>query len=83
LSKKDKSLQRIRNNPKNIRFEEIRKLLLNYDFNETAPRGGSSHYTYHKGIYRITVPKNNPVNTIYIKQVITIIDALEGETSNE
>ncbi|MCL2391683.1 MAG: hypothetical protein FWC66_03620 [Oscillospiraceae bacterium] len=48
-------------------------------FKETAPRGGSSHYTYHKGIYRITIPKDTPINQIYIKQVIRIIDQLEAE----
>ena len=79
MSKQDKLLQKIRNNPKNVRFETIQKILLSYDFTETAPGGGSSHYTYHRGIYRITVPKNNPVNQIYIKQAIKIIDKLEAE----
>jgi hypothetical protein len=79
MSKQDKLLAKIRNNPKNIKFETIQKILLNYGFTETKPGGGSSHYTYHKGIYRITVPKDKPVNQIYIKQMIKIIDKLEGE----
>ena len=69
----------VRNNPANVRFETIRNILLNHGFNETSPNSGSSHYTYHKGIYRITVPKDNPVNKIYIKQAISIIDKLEAE----
>lgn len=77
MSKRDKQLQTIRNNPKNVRFEIIQGILLSYGFIETVPRGGSSHYTYHRGIYRITVPRNNPVNQSYIKQVIKIIDILE------
>jgi predicted RNA binding protein YcfA (HicA-like mRNA interferase family) len=80
LSKQEKLLQQIRNNPKNVRFETIQKILINYGFTESKPRGGSSHYTYHKGIYRVTLPKNNPVNSIYIKLVLNIIDKLEVES---
>ena len=79
MSKKDKQLQAVRNNPKNVRFEAIQGILLNYGFDETTPKGGGSHYTYHRGIYRVTVPKDNPVNQTYIKQVIRIIDKLEAE----
>ena len=78
MSKKDKQLQAIRNNPRNVRFEAIQKILLSYDFTETSPGGGSSHYTYHRGIYRVTLPKDNPVNQTYIRQVIKIIDELEA-----
>ena len=77
MSKQDKQLQSMRNNPKNVKFEAIQSVLLRYGFSETAPRGGSSHNTYHKGIYRITIPRDNPVNQIYVKQVIKIIDELE------
>ena len=78
LSKKDKQLQAIRMNPRNVRFETIRKVLLDFGFIETSPKGGSSHYTYHRGIYRVTVPRDNPVNQVYIKQAIRIIDELEA-----
>jgi len=79
MSKKDKQLQAIRNNPKNVKFETVQSILLNHGFTETTPGGGSSHYTYKKGIYRVTVVKDKPVNSIYIKQAIRIIDTLEEE----
>ena len=80
MSKRDKLLQTIINNPKNVNFETIRNILLNHGFSESIPRGGSSHYTYHKGIYRVTVVKDKPVNSIYIKRVIRIIDMMEDES---
>ena len=79
MSKKDKQLQSIRNNPKNVKFETIQSILLSHGFTESTPGGGSSHYTYCKGIYRVTVVKDKPVNSIYIKQVIRIIDELEED----
>ena len=78
MSKRDKQLDAMRNNPKNVRFETIRSVLLNHGFTETAPGGGSSHFTFSKGVYRITVVKDKPVNSIYIKQAIRIIDDAEG-----
>ena len=80
MSKRDKLLQAMRNNPKNVRFETIQTILLSHGFTETAPGGGSSHYTFCKGIYRVTVVKDKPVNSIYIKQAINIIDKLEEES---
>ena len=77
LSKRDKQLQAIRKNPKNVKFETIQNILLNKGFSETAPSGGSSHYTYSKGPYRVTVVKDKPVNSIYIKQAINIIELSE------
>lgn len=79
MSKRDKQLQTIRNNPKNVKFETIRKILLTHGFSESTPSGGSSHYTYSKGLYRVTVVKNKPVNSVYIKRAIEIIDMLEDE----
>ena len=79
MSKRDKLLQNIRNNPKNVRFETIQKIMLDYGFIETQPSGGSSHYTYHRGIYRITITRDIPVNKIYIKKTLEIIDKLEAE----
>jgi len=79
MSKRDKLLQEMHNNPRDIRFETIQKVLTNHGFSETSPGSGSSHYTYHKDIYRITVPKSNPVNQIYIKQILRILEKLESE----
>ena len=80
MSKRDKLLKSMRNNPKNVKFETIQNVLLNHGFNEITPGGGSSHYTYSKGSYRVTVVKDKPVNSIYIKKAIEIIDLLEEES---
>ncbi|MCL2633785.1 MAG: toxin HicA [Oscillospiraceae bacterium] len=76
MSKKEKQLQAMRNNPQNVRFETLQRIFLDHGFVETSPGGGSSHYTYHKGIYRITVVKDKPVNKIYVKRAIEIIDTI-------
>ncbi len=78
MSKREKLLKKIRNNPTNVKFETLQKLLLDYGFEERKPRGGSSHYTYTLKNYILTVPKHKPVNKAYVKQFIKIIDEIDS-----
>ena len=72
MSKLEKLLQRIKNNPKTVRFEELDKILTNADYECAQPRGGSSHYTYRKpGKNPITVPNHKPyVHEVYVQKII-------------
>jgi len=80
MSKFDKLLQKIRNSPKQVRFEELDKILIRESFTRRQPRKGSSHYTYTKGSVRVTVPYNQPhIGEAYVKLAIK---ALEGEKEN-
>ena len=79
MSEKDKQLQEIKNNPTNVSFDEFRSLLLDFDFTETGPKGDANHYKFIRDMYRITITKKDPVNIIYIKRAIRIIDVLERE----
>ena len=78
MSKKDKLLLKLRNNPTNVKFETLRTILLSYGFSERQPRGGSSHYTYTLDEFIITVPKKKPLKAIYVKNVLRIIDEIDN-----
>jgi hypothetical protein len=39
MTKKTKLLERIKNNPKDVKFSEVQKLLKDIGFNERQPRG--------------------------------------------
>lgn len=69
-----KLYERIKNNPKTVRFEEIQKLLRRAGFKERQPRSGSSHYTYTKDGKITTVPYDRPyVKRTYVEQVLALI----------
>ena len=72
MSKWEKLLQRIKNNPRTVRFEELDKILRHEDYEPSQPRGGSSHYTYRKaGSKMITIPRQIPyVNECYVRDVL-------------
>ena len=62
MSKFEKLLSRIMSLDKGMRFNELKKILESFGYTMTAPRGGSSHYTFRKaGCNPITIPKHEPL----------------------
>lgn len=81
MSKWDKLLARICSLSKDLRFEELRKVLESLGYKMTAPRGGSSHYTFRKpGCQPITIPKHEPIKKVYVEMVKQLV---EREENNE
>ncbi len=76
MNKTEKLLKKIRQNPKNVRFKDIDKLLLSLGF-EKRQRG--SHATYVlKNQGRITIPFRKPfILPIYVKEVLKLLDEME------
>ena len=72
MSKLEKLLERIKNNPRTVRFEELDKILANAGYERAQPRGGSSHYTYRKPDKKsLTIPRQIPyVNSCYVRDVL-------------
>ncbi len=77
MTKKEKLLQKIKNNPKSVRFQEMDKILREVGFERRQPSRGSSHYTYNYKDKTLTVPYNRPfVKVIYIKMALQILEEL-------
>ena len=82
MSRRQKLLRQIRKNPKNVRFEDLDRLLRLCGFEER--HAGGSHYTYkHKGCRVIlTVPRHKSIGEVYVKKALTIIEEC-GEGAEE
>ena len=75
MSKWDKLLNRIFSLSKDMRFQELKKVLEYYGYQMTAPSSGSSHYTFRKsGKNPITIPKHEPIKKIYVEMVRKIVE---------
>ncbi len=73
MSKRDKLINLIKNSPKNVRFEDLKKIL--EDIGYVARNRGGSHYVFTKENSKpITIPYKRPVKIIYVKQVIRILE---------
>ena len=82
MTKKSKLFERLRNNPKDAKFSDVRKLLKNAGFNERQPRGGSSHYIYyHEMLDRIvTLTKGRKRLPEYqVKDALRALQILESQ----
>lgn len=80
VTKRQKRKERIRNNPTNVRFEDLDRLLLDYEFTRGQPGGGSSHYIYARQGLRITIPMHRPhLKEIYVRNVLKLLDEIDNE----
>ena len=71
---------RLKSMSKDMRFEELQKILEFYGYRMTSPSSGSSHRTFRKsGKAPITIPQNTPVKRIYVIMVKEAIEEIEGE----
>ena len=83
MSQWDKLLGRILNLSKDMRFDELRKVLESCGYSMTAPKGGSSHYTFCKpGCMPITIPKHEPIKKVYVELVRNVIESEESKNEN-
>ena len=83
MSQFDKLLQRIRSLDKNMRFDELKKVLEHFGFTMSGPAGGSSHKTFRKaGCYPITIPQHEPIKKTYIEMVRDIVESEENNAED-
>ena len=77
-----KLYEKIRNNPRDVSFQDIDKLLTKIGgFSKRSPKGGSSHYTYsHPDLDEIiTIPKDRPIKHFYIKKALSAFETVREE----
>lgn len=74
MSKLEKLIQEILKLNKDLRFEELAKVLIRLGYTQYQPSKGSSHYIFRKnGCMPITIPKHKPLKRVYIELVRDII----------
>ena len=80
MSKFEKLLQRIKNLDNGLRFEELKKILESLGYEMNSPSGGSSHFTFRKkGHIPSTIPKHEPIKTVYVRLVKEAIEEAESK----
>lgn len=83
MSKWEKLLEKICSLSRDLRFDELRRVLESYGYTMYAPRSGSSHYTFRKpSCQPITIPKHEPIKKVYVEMVKQIVES-EGSNEND
>ena len=84
MSQFDKLLQRIHSLDKNMRFDELKKVLESYGYTMSGPSSGSSHKTFRKaGCNPITIPQHEPIKRTYVEMVKDVVESEESDDEND
>ena len=95
MSKREKLRQKIKNNPNNVNFNDLRTLLTNFGFVLIRTSGSHHLFQYNDGTQTksITIPVHgSKVKAFYVKKVTDLLDTLfpedtvtdkDGEEVNE
>lgn len=84
MSSWEKLLSRILSLNKDLRFEELRKVLEAYGYTARQPRSGSSHYTFRKsGCMPITIPMDEPIKKVYVEMVKEVVESEAANSEND
>ena len=73
MSKREKLLKELENNPKDVRFETLKKLLESEGWK--AFNNGSFHWQFRKESRKITILYKRLVKPVYVKMAL---EALKG-----
>lgn len=70
MARVDKLIEKMRNRPNGIRFDEVEKVLRHHGYILVRSKG-TSHYHFRNDAGNvITIPKENPVKAVYVKDVL-------------
>ena len=82
MSRAEKELEKMRNNPQDWRIDDLKVLAKRIGISCRQP--GTSHVTFRTNDGRkLTVPAKKPIKPIYIKQFVKLIDELAEEDNHE
>ena len=78
MSKADKILEKMRNNPHDWRIESLKTVASAYQIQWRQP--GTSHVTFRStNGSKLTVPAHRPIKSVYIKKFVYFINESGGE----
>lgn len=78
MSKIDKILEKMRQNPRDWRIEDLKVIADRCNIEHRQP--GGSHVTFRfLNKQKLTVPAHKPIKPVYVKQFINLLDEQGGE----
>lgn len=79
MSKADKILNRMRNNPRDWRIEDLERVAGWLGMQMHRPSGGSSHVIFsHPSTGQVaSVPDARPIKPLYVRNFLALVDLIE------
>ncbi len=85
MTRRQKRRQKIAQNPKNVRFEDLRRLLEDYGFELKRTKGSHNSFVSYIADEKTTIviPFRRPLQQVYVEKVLNILDEIEPLESDE
>ncbi|HLY28140.1 MAG TPA: type II toxin-antitoxin system HicA family toxin [Aggregatilineales bacterium] len=78
MTKREKRLQKLRQNPKDVSLDELRQILESEGFNLDHSAG--SHHVFRakvdNEVIKVVIPFARPIKIVYVKQALAAIDRI-------
>ena len=82
MTKADKLLARMRNNPRDWQIADVKALADRFGIDHR--QAGTSHVTFsYPGLLPVSVPAHKPIKPIYIQRFLNLLDQIEGVSDGE
>jgi predicted RNA binding protein YcfA (HicA-like mRNA interferase family) len=83
MTKRQKRLQKIRQNPNNVSFDDLRQVLEDNGFELDHATGSHHFFRLQIGdlVLRVNIPFARPVKSRYVKQALKIIKQVQDAQS--
>ena len=81
MTKSEKTLNKMKTNPKDSRIEQLETISHQYGVAVRKTGGSPVVFDHHDWIELLCVPAHRPIKPIYVKKFIALIESLE--VSNE
>ena len=79
MSKHARLLEKMRNNPRDWRIDELIAAASHYQV-EVRNEGGSHHVFSHPSVMQVlSVPAHRPIKPVYVRQFIELIDSVKEQ----
>lgn len=74
MSKADKTLDRMRNNPRDCRIESLEAVAARFGITVRKPAGSHVVFQHEESVISVTVPAHRPIKPVYVKQFLALVD---------
>jgi len=79
MSKFAKTLEKMRNNPRDWRIADLLTVASHYQM-EVRNEGGSHHVFSHPAIVQaLSIPAHRPIKPVYVRQFVELIDSMKEQ----
>ncbi len=85
MTKREKRLAKIKQNPKDVSFDDLKLVLEDYGFE--LLRSSGSHHSFKiiiNGVSHLfVVPYRRPVKVVYVREALDLIEQIQTETADD